>query len=174
MHSFCSNCLIILKLFRGPCLWAVLLSHGVMFLVLNLWISMVESRCHALLCNLFRIGFICRVDLYCRFPIEACSTCVVFTLFLDHVCQEWSKNSIATRINPYIPILRDQILNTVIIISGRSVEKPVFMILKDQNKGNLDKWLSYRYSVWMYVRISVVKASTRLNDCIWCAVSVNT
>lgn len=34
--------------------------------------------------------------------------------------------------------------NTVVVIPDRSVEKPVFMILRDQNEGNLDKQ-------WFYV-----------------------
>lgn len=52
----------------------------------------------------------------------------------------------ATRTAQCSPLLRDQTLNSVIvilvvIIPDNSVEKPVVMILKDKNEGNLDKWL---------------------------------
>lgn len=65
----------------------------------------------------------------------------------------------ATRTAQCSPLLRDQTLNSVIvilvvIIPDNSVEKPVVMILKDKNEGNLDKWLFYVIPVelWVLVR----------------------
>lgn len=83
-------------------------------------------------------------------PVEPCGGCVVLLLLtLDHGSD--LKAAIPTLIvqgcsqdSTVYPILRDQMLNTVLVIPDRSVEKPLFYrILKDQNEGHLDKWLFY-------------------------------
>lgn len=62
----------------------------------------------------------------------------------------------ATRAAQCSPLLRDQTLNSVIvipvvIIPDSSVKKPLLMILKDKNEGNLDKWLFYVIPVELQV-----------------------